>query len=65
MLQRLNQSMNLKEILVSFNKFRKEVVLNRTKFLLNKDRDRAHILSGLLVALNNIDEVILTQTRKE
>ncbi len=52
------KQMNLKEILVSFNKFRKEVVLNRTKFLLNKDRDRAHILSGLLVALNNIDEVI-------
>ena len=52
------KQMNLKEILLSFNKFRKEVVLNRTKFLLNKARDRAHILSGLLVALKNIDEVI-------
>ncbi len=52
------KQMNLKEILLSFNKFKKEVVLNRTKFLLNKARDRAHILTGLLVALRNIDEII-------
>ena len=52
------KQMNLKEILLSFNKFKQEVVLNRTKFLLNKARDRAHILTGLLVALKNIDEII-------
>ena len=52
------KQMNLKDILLSFNKFKKEVVLNRTKFLLNKARDRAHILTGLLVALKNIDEII-------
>ena len=52
------KQMNLKDILLSFNKFKQEVVLNRTKFLLNKARDRAHILTGLLVALKNIDEII-------
>ncbi len=52
------KQMNLKDILLSFNKFKQEVVLNRTKFLLNKARDKAHILSGLLVALKNIDEII-------
>ncbi|MFL2822462.1 MAG: DNA gyrase subunit A [Candidatus Puniceispirillales bacterium] len=52
------KQMNLKDILLSFNKFKKEVVLNRTKFLLYKARDRAHILTGLLVALKNIDEII-------
>ncbi len=52
------KQLNLKEILLSFNKFKKQVVLNRTKFLLNKARDRAHILTGLLVALKNIDEII-------
>ena len=52
------KQMNLKDILVSFNNFKQEVVLNRTKFLLNKARDRAHILTGLLVALKNIDEII-------
>ena len=48
------KQMNLKEILLSFNKFKKEVVLNRTKFLLNKARDRAHILTGLLLSLIHI-----------
>ena len=52
------KQMNLKDILLSFNKFKQEVVLNRTKFLLNKARDRSHILTGLLVALKNIDEII-------
>ncbi len=52
------KQMNLKDILLSFNKFKQEVVLNRTKFLLNKARDRTHILTGLLVALKNIDEII-------
>ena len=52
------KQMGLKDILLSFVKFREEIVIKRTKFLLNKSRDRAHILAGLLVALLNIDEII-------
>jgi len=50
--------MNLKDMLVSFIAFREEVVSRRTKFLLNKARDRAHVLVGLAIAVANIDEVI-------
>jgi DNA gyrase subunit A len=50
--------MNLKDLLVAFVGFREEVVQRRTKFLLNKARDRAHILVGLALAVANIDEVI-------
>ncbi|MDX2050373.1 MAG: DNA topoisomerase (ATP-hydrolyzing) subunit A [Rickettsiaceae bacterium] len=50
--------MNLAEILKAFLKFREEVVTKRTIFLLNKARDRSHILVGLRVAVNNIDEII-------
>ncbi|WP_373235817.1 DNA gyrase subunit A [Cohaesibacter celericrescens] len=50
--------MNLRDVLVAFNAFREEVVSRRTKFLLNKARDRAHILVGLGIAVANIDEVI-------
>jgi len=50
--------MNLKDMLASFIAFREEVVSRRTKFLLNKARDRAHILVGLAIAVANIDEVI-------
>jgi len=50
--------MNLKDMLVAFVAFREEVVTRRTKFLLNKARDRAHILVGLAIAVANIDEVI-------
>src|SRR5919199_3363741 len=50
--------MNLKDLLLSFTAFREEVVSRRTKFLLNKARDRAHILVGLAIAVANIDEVI-------
>ncbi|GLQ09788.1 DNA gyrase subunit A [Devosia yakushimensis] len=52
------QLMNLKEILGAFIDFRHEVVTRRARFLLNKARDRAHILVGLAVAVANIDEVI-------
>ena len=52
------QLMNIKEILTAFVEFREEVVTRRTRFLLNKARDRAHILVGLAVAVANIDEVI-------
>src|SRR4029450_7083263 len=41
-----------------FTDFREEVVGRRTKFLLKKARDRAHILVGLAIAVANIDEVI-------
>jgi len=50
--------MNLKQILEAFLSFREEVVTRRARFLLNKARDRAHILVGLAVAGANIDEVI-------
>ncbi|MCK9913043.1 DNA gyrase subunit A [Microbacteriaceae bacterium K1510] len=51
-------TMNLKDMLSAFIAFREEVVSRRTKFLLNKARDRAHILVGLAIAVANIDEVI-------
>ncbi|MGZ9103881.1 MAG: DNA gyrase subunit A, partial [Rhodoplanes sp.] len=50
--------MTLKDLLQSFLAFREEVVSRRTKFLLNKARDRAHVLVGLAIAVANIDEVI-------
>ncbi|MGE0034308.1 MAG: DNA gyrase subunit A [Xanthobacteraceae bacterium] len=52
------QVMNLKDLLTCFVNFREEVISRRTKFLLNKARDRAHILVGLAIAVANIDEVI-------
>ncbi len=50
--------MTLKDMLVAFVAFREEVVSRRTKFLLTKARDRAHVLVGLAIAVANIDEVI-------
>ena len=50
--------MNLKDLLTVFIAFRENVVSRRTKFLLGKARDRAHILVGLAIAVANIDEVI-------
>lgn len=50
--------MNLRQILDCFIAFREEVVTRRARFLLNKARDRAHVLVGLAVAVANIDEVI-------
>jgi len=50
--------MNLRQILDAFIAFREEVVTRRARFLLNKARDRAHVLVGLAVAVANIDEVI-------
>jgi DNA gyrase subunit A len=52
------QVMNLKDLLTVFVAFRETVVSRRTKFLLGKARDRAHILVGLAIAVANIDEVI-------
>ena len=52
------EQMNLKEILQSFIDFREEIITKRTVFELNKARDKAHILLGLVVANQNIDEII-------
>jgi DNA gyrase subunit A len=52
------QTMNLKDLLTLFLAFREQVITRRTKFLLNKARDRAHILVGLAIAVANIDEMI-------
>ena len=52
------QTMTLKDLLTVFIAFREQVVTRRTKYLLTKARDRAHILVGLAVAVANIDEVI-------
>jgi DNA gyrase subunit A len=52
------QLMNLKDLLTIFIAFREQVVTRRTKFLLNKARDRAHVLVGLAIAVANIDEII-------
>ena len=50
--------LNLKELLQSFIDHRHEVVIRRTRFELGKARERAHILEGLIIASQNIDEVI-------
>lgn len=52
--------LTLKMILEEYIKHRQEVVRRRTLFDLNKAKDRAHILEGLMIALKNIDEVIKT-----
>ena len=52
------QVLNLKDILVNYIDFQKDVITRRTIFELNKAKDRAHILEGLKIALDNIDEVI-------
>ncbi|WCL49526.1 DNA gyrase subunit A [Leptospira sp. GIMC2001] len=49
---------NLKEILVSYSIHRNEVIVRRTQYDLDKAEKRAHILEGLRIALDNIDEVI-------
>jgi len=50
--------LNLKQILELYLKHQEEVITRRSKYELNKAEERAHILEGLLVALDNIDEVI-------
>ena len=52
------EQMNLKEMLTAFIDFREEVITKRIIFDLNKARDKAHILLGLVVANANIDEII-------
>lgn len=50
--------LNLKDMIVHFVDHRHEVVVRRTKYELRKAEERAHILEGLLIALDNLDEVI-------
>jgi DNA gyrase subunit A len=52
------QMVNLKELISNFVDFRHDVVVRRTQYELRKAEDRAHILEGLIIASDNIDEVI-------
>lgn len=52
------ETLNLRDIIESFVKFREEVITRRAKFELNKARERAHILLGLVIAVTNLDEVV-------
>jgi DNA gyrase subunit A len=52
------ETMNLKDLISAFIDFREVVVSRRTRFLLSKARERAHVLVGLAIAVANIDEVI-------
>mgnify|MGYP000152592368 CR=1 FL=1 len=52
------ETLNLRDIIESFVKFREEVITRRSKFELNKARERAHILLGLVIAVTNLDEVV-------
>ncbi|HFL3828500.1 TPA: DNA topoisomerase (ATP-hydrolyzing), partial [Clostridioides difficile] len=50
--------LNLKQVLIHYLKHQKEIITRRTQFDLKKAEDRAHIVEGLKIALDNIDEVI-------
>ncbi len=50
--------LNVKQIIAEFIKFRLEVIVRRTQYDLKKAEARAHILEGLLIALDNLDEII-------
>ena len=52
------RTLTLKEILVYYLEHQKEVIIRRTRFDLNKAEARVHILEGLVIALNNIDEIV-------
>ncbi len=52
------ETLMLRDFIQAFITFREEVITRRTKFELNKARDRAHILLGLVVAVSNLDEVV-------
>ena len=52
------ETLMLRDIIEAFIKFREEVITRRAKFELNKARNRAHILLGLVVAVTNLDEVV-------
>ena len=52
------ETLALRDIVAAFITFREEVITRRTKFELNKARDRAHVLLGLVIAVTNMDEVV-------
>lgn len=52
------ETLSLRDIIQAFIQFREQVITRRTKFELNKARDRAHILLGLVVAVSHLDEVV-------
>ena len=52
------ETLTLRDFVLSFIQFREQVITRRTKFELNKARERAHILLGLVVAVSNLDEVV-------
>ena len=52
------ETLTLRDIIEAFVKFREEVITRRAKFELNKARDRAHLLLGLVIAVTNLDEVV-------
>jgi len=54
------KTLNLREVLDNYILFQKEIIIRRTKFDKKKAEDRAHILEGLRIALDHIDEVIET-----
>ncbi len=52
------ETLNLREIIESFVRFREEVITRRAKYELAKARERAHLLLGLVIAVTNLDEVV-------
>jgi len=52
------ETLNLRDIVESFVRFREEVITRRSKFELAKARERAHLLLGLVIAVTNLDEVV-------
>ncbi len=56
--QGVPRTLGLKDIIVKYVEYQKEVIIRRTKFNLDKAEKRAHILEGLKIALDNIDEVV-------
>ncbi|MFN4019195.1 MAG: DNA gyrase subunit A [Erythrobacter sp.] len=52
------ETLTLRDIIQSFITFREDVITRRTKYELNKARERAHLLLGLVVAVSNLDEVV-------
>ena len=56
--QGVPRTLGLKDILTKYIEYQKEVIIRRTKFNLDKAEKRAHILEGLKIALDNIDEVV-------
>ncbi|WP_374386624.1 DNA gyrase subunit A [Sandaracinobacter sp.] len=52
------EQLNLRDVIEAFIGFREEVIGRRSRFLLQKARDRAHLLLGLVIAVSNLDEVV-------